>query len=61
MAVTVFNGNLEEALRRFKKKVEIAGVLETVRAKQYYEKPSVIKRRRKKAQIALANRNSKGK
>ncbi len=61
LSVTVFNNNIEEALRRFKKKVEIAGVLDTVRSKQYYEKPSAIKRKKRQAAIALRKRNTKGK
>ena len=40
--------NFERAFRQFKRKVERAGTLQTVRDKQYYEKPSA-KRNRKKA------------
>ena len=40
--------NFERALRQFKRKVERSGVLQTVRDKQYFEKPST-KRNRKKA------------
>ena len=40
--------NFERALRQFKRKVERSGVLQTVRDKQYFEKPSA-KRNRKKA------------
>jgi small subunit ribosomal protein S21 len=36
------------ALRRFKKKVEENGVLESLRKKEFYEKPTT-KRKRKKA------------
>jgi small subunit ribosomal protein S21 len=36
------------ALRRFKKKVEDNGVLESLRKKEFYEKPTT-KRKRKKA------------
>ncbi len=53
LAVTVFNNNVEEALRRFKRKVEDAGVLDRVRQKQFYEKPSIIKRRKNKARKAI--------
>ena len=46
-SVTV-DRNFERALRQFKRKVERAGTLQTVRDKQYFEKPC-IKRNRKKA------------
>lgn len=41
--------SLESALKRFKKKVQKAGILTEVRRREHYEKPSV-KRKRKKAQ-----------
>ena len=37
------------ALRKFKKAVEAAGILQDVRKKEYYEKPTA-KRKRKKAE-----------
>ena len=40
--------NFDRALRQFKRKVERSGKLQTVRDKQYYEKPCA-KRNRKKA------------
>ena len=46
-SVTV-DRNFERAFRQFKRKVERAGTLQTVRDKQYFEKPST-KRNRKKA------------
>ena len=33
------NDNINQALRKFKKKVEESGKLEDLRAKEYYEKP----------------------
>jgi len=42
------NEPLERALRRFKKKIEIEGVLKTLKARKFYEKPSEQKRRKKK-------------
>ncbi len=47
LSVTVYD-NFDKALRKFKKKVNDDGILETARAKMFYEKPSV-KRSRKKA------------
>lgn len=41
--------SFEAALRRFKRKVEKAGVLTELRKRQHFEKPSV-KRKRKDAQ-----------
>ncbi len=41
--------SFESALRRFKRKVEKAGVLTELRKRQHFEKPSV-KRKRKDAQ-----------
>jgi small subunit ribosomal protein S21 len=39
----------EQALRRFKKQCEKAGILSELRKREYYEKPS-MKRKKKKAQ-----------
>ena len=46
-SVTV-DKNFERSLRLFKRKLEKAGTLQTVKDTQYYEKPSA-KRNRKKA------------
>lgn len=43
----------EVALRRFKKQCEKAGIISEVRKRQFYEKPSM---RRKKKQIAAKKR-----
>jgi small subunit ribosomal protein S21 len=40
---------LTVALRKFKQKVEDSGVLETVRSKMFYEKPTTERKRRKGA------------
>lgn len=40
--------NFDQALRKFKRKLEHAGTLQVVKEKQYYEKPC-DKRNRKKA------------
>ena len=42
------HGPLEKALRRFKKKIEIEGILKTLKARKHYEKPSEKKRRKRK-------------
>ena len=37
--------NINQALRRFKRKIEDAGTLETLRAKEFYEKPTTERKR----------------
>ncbi len=44
------NESIEQAMRRFKKQVEKAGILTELRRREYYDKPSV--RRKKKAAAA---------
>lgn len=39
---------MERALRRLKKRLDQEGVIRDVRAKRYFEKPSEIRRRKKK-------------
>jgi small subunit ribosomal protein S21 len=43
------NENINQALRRFKKKVEDAGTLDTLRKKEFYEKPTTERKRKKGA------------
>ena len=43
------NENINQALRRFKKKMEEAGTLETLRKKEFYEKPTSVRKRKKGA------------
>lgn len=40
------NENISSALRRFKRKVEAAGTLEDLRAKEFYEKPTSVRKRK---------------
>lgn len=48
--ITVREGeNINQMLRRFKRKVEEAGTLETLRAKEFYEKPTTARKRAKGA------------
>lgn len=46
------NENINQALRRFKKKVEDSGVLEELRQKEFYEKPTTKRKRQKGAAVA---------
>ena len=48
ITVEVRGGNLEKALRVLKKKVQKAGIVKDIRAKQYFSKPSEIKREKAK-------------
>jgi small subunit ribosomal protein S21 len=48
LSVTVKNDNVEQAIRRLKKKVASSGKLQEVRDREQFEKPT-IKRKRKKA------------
>ena len=52
ITVEVRKGNLEKAMRVLKKKVQKEGIVRDLKLKQYYEKPSEIKRRKKKEGIA---------
>lgn len=41
--------NINVSLRRFKRKMEEAGTLDTLRAKEFYEKPTTERKRKKGA------------
>jgi small subunit ribosomal protein S21 len=58
MRVEVRNGNVEKALKVLKKKLYDDGAIKTYMDRQYYEKPSTVRRRRKKEAI---NRTQKQK
>jgi len=49
--------SLESALKRFKKKTALAGVMAEIRKREHYEKPSVKKK--KKAEAARKKRNKR--
>lgn len=38
------NESIEKALKRFKKKFERTGILKEIRGRNFYEKPSIIRR-----------------
>ena len=44
------------ALRKFKQKVEDSGILETLRSKMFYEKPTTVRKRKKGAAKARWNK-----
>lgn len=49
LKVEVKDGNVNQALRKFKKKVDDSGKLEDVKAKMFYEKPTTERKRKKGA------------
>ncbi len=49
ISVVVRNNDFNGALRKFKKKVQEAGIIQEVRRRQEYVKPSEIKRKAKAA------------
>ena len=49
--VEVRNGNLEQAMRVLKRKVQKEGLVKEIKERQYYSKPSEIKREAKKQGI----------
>lgn len=51
--VEVRNGDINGALRRFKKKVQDLGILQELKNKQHFEKPSI---KRAKAKAAARSR-----
>ena len=53
------NEELDQALRRFKKECQKSGIISDLRRHEYYEKPSV--RRKKKALAAQRKQKKRGK
>jgi small subunit ribosomal protein S21 len=51
------NESIESALRRFKRKTAMAGVMSEIRKREHYEKPSV--KRKKKSEAARKRNNKK--
>ncbi len=51
LSVPVYHNNVELALKKLKKKVKNSNLFLELRKKQYYEKPSKIKREKKNLAI----------
>jgi small subunit ribosomal protein S21 len=47
--VIVQDGNYEKALRKFKKKINDSGLLNDLRDREFYEKPTTARKRKKSA------------
>ena len=63
MAHIVIDDNemLEKAIKRFKRMVEKEGIIREFKKREYFEKPSTILNRKKKAAARkLSKRNRKG-
>jgi small subunit ribosomal protein S21 len=47
LKVEVVNDQVEKALRKFKKKVTESGLLQTLREREFYEKPTTARKKAK--------------
>jgi len=61
MQVLVKNGNVERAMRTLKKKLQKEGLLKELKQKQYFEKPSAKRKRKKAEGIKRYQRNERKK
>ena len=59
ITVEVRRGNVEQAMRVLKRKVQKEGQVKEIKKRQYYEKPSAKKRRKKKENIANVKKTQK--
>lgn len=51
--------SFESALKRFKRKVQADRVLSEVRRRRFFEKPSVIRKRKKAAKLRKSRRQTR--
>lgn len=51
------NESIQEAVRRFRKLVERSGIKKEMRRREYYEKPSEVRRRARVRALRRARRN----
>ena len=61
VTVTVKNGNVDRAMRTLKKKLQKAGLLKELKQRQFFEKPSAKKARKKAEGIKRYQRTLKKK
>ena len=57
--IIVRNNNVEKAIRSLKRKVQKNGLIKELRDRQYYQKPSHVKREAKKQQIRRYKKEQK--
>lgn len=50
-SVTVQDNNVERALRKFKKKIQASNILNDIRARESYEKPTTRRKRKRSAAL----------
>lgn len=63
LAVDVRNNNIEGAIRTLGRKVKQEGLIREIRQRQYYEKPSTVRRREQAEAVSRAlkaNRRREG-
>ena len=61
VTILVKNGNVERATRTLKKKLQKEGLLRELKQKQYFEKPSAKRARKKAEGIKRYQRNERKK
>ena len=61
VTVTVKNGNVDRAMRTLKKRLQKEGLLKELKQRQFFEKPSAKKARKKAEGIKRYQRNLKKK
>lgn len=54
--IKVVNGNFEDAMKRFKRQVARNGIMQELKIRECYEKPSEIKKRKEKMARKRINR-----
>jgi len=47
LSVSVYNNNVEEAIRRLKRKVKNSNLMQDLRDREHFVKPSIIKREKR--------------
>jgi len=60
MKVIVRNNNIDRAIQVLRRKVKSEGLMREMQERQFYEKPTDKRRRKKRAAIARARRAEKG-
>ena len=59
ITIEVRKGNVEQAMRVLKRKVQKEGLVKELKERQYFEKPSEKKRRKRKENIANVKKEKK--
>lgn len=59
-AVIVKDDNVERALRKFKKKIMESGLLNELRDREFYEKPTTSRKRKKSSAVNRWNKKVAG-